>query len=89
MADYSLIPTSYPIVVRNADGKVISDVITDPDRIAYNEWLAAGNLPDTSPVTEQTAPPTAQVLYDHENRIRAQEGAPPLDLAAFRKARGL
>jgi hypothetical protein len=43
--------------------------------------------PEPEPVPEPPLPPQADpqttVLYDHENRIRAQEGAPPLSLAEF------
>jgi hypothetical protein len=35
--------------------------------------------PPPAPTSEQT------ILYDHENRIRAQEGAPPLSMGDFVK----
>jgi hypothetical protein len=44
--------------------------------------------PEPEPVPEPEPPPPqadpqTTVLYDHENRIRAQEGAPPLSMADF------
>jgi hypothetical protein len=32
--------------------------------------------------------PEDQVLYDHENRLRAIEGQPPLTLGEFSKMKG-
>jgi hypothetical protein len=53
-------------------------------------------LPDDNPevVAFLTPPPPSPapetaVLYDHENRIRAQEGAPPLTLTDFLTKAGL
>ena len=43
----------------------------DPEVVAFND--AIDNPPPPPPTVEQ------QVLYDHENRIRAMEGQPPLD----------
>jgi hypothetical protein len=45
-----------------------------------------GEFIDTRPPQEappQQAQPETTVLYDHENRIRAIEGAPPLTLGEF------
>ena len=50
-----------------------------------------GGVYTPPPAPEPLPPPPfnpnieQQVLYDHENRIRAQEGAPPLDLDEFMK----
>jgi hypothetical protein len=49
-------------------------------------WIDGGGVPDPYVPPEPVPPePTAEqsVLYDHENRIRAQEGAPPLSMADF------
>ena len=44
--------------------------------------------PEPEPVSPQPAPETT-LLYDHENRLRAMEGQPPLSLAEFAaKAKG-
>jgi hypothetical protein len=56
MAEYQIIATAFPLVVRTADNVVVSNVATHPDRVAYNEWLLAGNLVDAFPVT---VPPVA------------------------------
>lgn len=46
---------------------------------------AADNVIATIPVDEMTPSiaPEDQVLFDHENRIRALEGTPPLQMSAF------
>ncbi len=84
MADYQI--TSAGNVVRVADEVWIS---TDPDhrdRQAYDQWLADGGVPDPYPEPPPPAPaPTEgeEVAFDHENRIRALEGQPPLTLDEF------
>lgn len=44
-------------ITRDSDGKVVApcESTTDPDYIAYIEWINAGNAPDT--VTVDTQPP--------------------------------
>ena len=84
MADYQL--TATDIVIRTADGASIPNDPANRDRIEYDEWLAAGGVPDPY-VPPEAAPPEPQpettVLYDHENRLRALEGQPPLTLQDF------
>ena len=43
--------------------------------------------PYVEPPPPEPAPPTTeqQILYDHENRVRALEGEPPLTLEDFVK----
>jgi hypothetical protein len=84
MADYQL--TSTDAVIRTADGACIPADPTNRDRAEYEQWLAEGGVPDPYVPPHPVAPvPTNEqtMLYDHENRIRAQEGAPPLTLKEF------
>jgi hypothetical protein len=84
MADYQL--TSNDSVIRTADGASIPNDPANRDRAEYEQWLADGGVPDPY-VPPEPVPPTAQpeteVLYDHENRLRAIEGQPPLSIGDF------
>jgi len=54
------------------------------DWIKYQEWLAAGGVPDPHVPPPQPEPETATVvLFDHENRLRTLEGQPVLTLQEF------
>ena len=57
MADYKLTDDN-DIVIRTADGAAIPNDPANRDRIAYDEWVAAGGVPD--PVT----PPISPALDD-------------------------
>jgi hypothetical protein len=84
MADYRL--TATDVVIRTADGAGIPDDPANSDWAEYQEWLEDGGVPDPYVAPPVAAPqPTNEqtILYDHENRIRAQEGAPPLSLIDF------
>ena len=86
MAEYQLTATD-AIVIRSADSAYIPNDPANRDYAEYLEWLEAGGIPD--PYVEPPPPPPAppspeqQVLFDHENRILAMEGYPPLTLEDF------
>jgi hypothetical protein len=84
MADYHL--TATDVIIRTEDGASIPNDPANRDRVEYEEWLADGGVPDPyvppPPVPPDPAPETT-VLYDHENRLRAIEGQPPLSLVDF------
>jgi hypothetical protein len=85
MADYQLTATESS-VIRTADQAFIPNDPANRDWVEYQKWLEDGGVPDPY-VAPEVPPPTPtpeqQVLFDHENRIRAQEGAPPLVLEEF------
>jgi hypothetical protein len=84
MADYQL--TATDMIIRTADGTWIPADPANRDYAEYQQWLADGGTPDPYVAPESTPPdpaPETSVLYDHENRIRAIEGAPPLTLGEF------
>jgi hypothetical protein len=84
MADYQLTDTD--VVIRTADQANIPNDPANRDRIEYDNWLADGGVPDpyVPPVPEPVPPPPEDVvLYDHENRLRALEGEPPMPLPDF------
>jgi hypothetical protein len=47
MADYKLTDTD--MVIRTADQAFIPNDPANRDRVAYDEWLAAGGVPDPVP----------------------------------------
>lgn len=84
MAEYQL--TATDTVIRTADRALIPNDPDNSDWIEYEKWLADGGVPD--PYIEPEPPPPnptleQEILFDHENRIRAQEGVPPLTLEKF------
>ena len=94
MADYKLTAEQEPCaVIRASDGACIPPDMAntdyncvDPMRPGYIQWKEAGGVPDPyvppepvppEPTTEQT------LLFEHENRILALEGQPPISVGDF------
>jgi hypothetical protein len=87
MAEYQLTETD-EIVIRTSDGASVPNDPGNRDRVAYDEWLAAGGVPDPYVEPEPAPPPPgAEVLYDHENRLLVLEGQPPLSREEFEQKR--
>ena len=100
MADYQLTASEEPCaVIRTEDGACIPPDMANRDyngdvmSPGYIQWKEAGGVPDAyvEPPPPEAAAPSAEdeVLFDHENRLRAIEGEPPLtqeDFAAKRSS---
>lgn len=86
MADYQL--TATDAVIRTEDQACIPADPANRDYVEYLQWVEDGGVPDPYVEPEQPAPqptPEQELLFDHENRIRAQEGVPPLTQEDFVK----
>ena len=84
MAEYVL--TATDAVIRTEDGACIPNDPANRDRAEHDKWLVAGGVPDPYVPPPEVPPeprPETTVLYDHENRLRAIEEAPPLTLGDF------
>jgi hypothetical protein len=83
MSEYQLTATPQS-VIRTEDGAYIPNDPANRDWAEYQQWVLAGGMPD--PYVEPPPPPTPkpspedQVLFDHENRIRALEGQAPITI---------
>lgn len=81
MGDYQL--TATDVVKRTEDGAFIPNDPANRDRAEYEQWLADGGVPDPYVEPEPVPPqPSGEqtIIYEHENRIRALEGLPPLSM---------
>lgn len=83
MADYKA-AAHYDGMIRTSDNKVILRDDADPEWQAFTQWLAAGGIPDPA-LPPQPPSPDDLMLLNHENRLRGQEGKPPLNVADFRE----
>ena len=84
MAEYQL--TATDTIIRTEDGACIPADPANRDYAEYQQWLYDGGVPDPYVEPEPVPPTPTQeqtVLYDHENRVRALEGLPPLTVEDF------
>ena len=95
MAEYQL--TATDAVIRTADQAHIPadmanrDYNGNAESPGYLQWKENGGVPDpyVEPEPVPATPSEGQtVAYDHENRLRALEGQPPLTVADFLKKVG-
>ena len=93
MSDYQLTASEEPCaVIRDSDKACIPPDMANRDyngdamSPGYLQWKDSGGVPDAY-VPPEVVPPAPtqeqQILYDHENRVRALEGQPPLSVADF------
>ena len=84
MSDYQLTASEEPCaVIRTEDGACIPPDPANRDYAEYQQWVADGNKPDAYVPPEPVAPTASteqQLIYDHENRIRALEGQAPITI---------
>jgi len=84
MADYQL--TATDSVIRTEDGATIPADPANRDYAEYLQWVEDGGVPDPYVEPEPVPPQPTQgqeILFEHENRILALEGQPPLTLGDF------
>jgi hypothetical protein len=87
MAEYQLTdPSTGGIIVRTADSANIPPDPANRDYAEYLKWAEDGGVADPY-VPPEPAPPAPtieqEIAFDHENRILALEGQPPLTMADF------
>lgn len=82
MADYQLTATE-GYVIRTEDGAHIPPDPANRDYAEYLQWVEDGGVPDPYVPPEPVPTPEQELLFEHENRIRAIEGEPPLTQDEF------
>jgi len=99
MAEYTLTASEEPCgVIRTEDGACIPPDMANRDyngdafSPGYVQWKQAGGVPDPYVPPEPMPPeptPGQEIAFEHENRILALEGLPPISVADFvAKTRG-
>lgn len=86
MAEYQLTDTVGNLILRTEDNAYISPDPANTDYAEYLKWVEDGGVPDpyvAPPVPEPVPTPEQVILYDHENRLRSQEGLAPLGADEF------
>jgi len=93
MADYKLTAAQEPCsVIRASDGACIPPDMANRDyngdqwSPGYVQWVEAGGVPDPYVAPEPVPPtPTSEqtLLFEHENRLLALEGQPPISVQDF------
>ena len=93
MADYQLTASEEPCaVIRTSDGACIPPDMANRDyngdamSPGYIQWKEGGGVPDPYVEPEPVPPePTNEqtLLFEHENRILALEGQPPISVGDF------
>jgi hypothetical protein len=84
MAEYQL--TATDAVIRTEDGACIPADPANRDYAEYLQWVEDGGVPDPyqePPPPEQQPTQEQTLLFEHENRILALEGQPPLTQEDF------
>lgn len=77
-------------IIRLSDGATIPLDPANRDRAAYNQWVAAGGVPDPAPVAlpmdllDMWDLTTLKICFNHENRIRALESKAAMTAAQFK-----
>jgi hypothetical protein len=90
MAEYQL--TATDSIIRTEDGACIPADPANRDYDIYLQWLEGGGVPDPYVPPEETPQQPTQeqtLLFEHENRLLALEGQPPVtqeDFTASRRA---
>lgn len=85
MAEYQL-TSNERTIIRTGDGAYIPTDPANRDYQEYLKWAEDGGVADPyvpPPEVEPVPTPEQLLLFDHENRIRAQEGSPPLTVEDF------
>lgn len=86
MSEYQLTATD-SVVIRTSDGACIPNDPANRDYAEYCQWLDDGGVPDpyVEPPPPEPPPPTPEqmLLFDHENRLRTQEGREPISVEDF------